>query len=427
MGTQTVFLGRQPIVDRQLAIVAYELLYRSGDVDRAVFDDGDAATSNVLIRSTSDFGLHDIAGTMPVFINFTDKFVRGELPIPFDTGRVVIEVLENVQLDDELVAGLRRLSERGFRIALDDFVYSPAWDDCLEIADIVKLDLTVLEAWQLEEHVHRLRKLGVTLLAEKVETHDQFERCMLLGFDLFQGYFFTKPALLSTRTISPSKLAVLQTLALLNNEQADVIDIESAIAQDAVLAHKIIKYVNSSAYGLTVKIESLRQSIAYLGVRTVRDIATLFLLGSIEDKPTILVQTALIRALACKKLGAALGFAEDGAYFTVGLLSALDALLDRDLAEIVSELPVTDRLKRALTQHHGPLGQCLECVLNEERRCSALVKQLKISEAQVSSAYLSAICSVEKGEGLASLIPPSKSTLDLPHARHARKVSTADH
>jgi len=410
MAAQEVFLGRQPIVDRNMEVAAYELLYRSGDTDRATFVDGDTATSSVLVRSITEFGLDQIAGNLPVFVNFTDRFICGELPIPFDPRRVVVEVLETVHVNARVVAGLQRLAREGFRIALDDFVYAPEWDPCIDAADIIKLEVLNLSPSQVEQRVLNLKGRDVTVLAEKIDSHEQFELCKQLGFELFQGHFITKPAILKMQATSTSKIAVLQTLAALNNENADVAAVETAIAQDATLAMRVMKYVNSSANGLSIQIESLRQAISYLGMRNVRDVATLLLLNAIDQKPPVLMQTALIRATACKQLGQLIGAADDGAFFTVGLFSMLDVMVDQPLDEIVGNLPVSDRIKAALLRKEGQLGRCLQCVLDHERFSDVDFEPVRITASQVADAYLNAVASVERGEGLAGMVRGNKSS-----------------
>ncbi|MCG8450323.1 MAG: HDOD domain-containing protein, partial [Pirellulales bacterium] len=347
-------LGRQPIFDRENQLLAYELLYRdSSSPDSANFVDGEIATASVLCNALLEIGLGRVTGDKPVFVNFTKSFLTGETPIPLGRERIVVEVLESVEIDESVVAGLRHLSEQGYIIALDDFVYSPKWDACLEIADIVKLDVLAMSEVELRAHVTLLNKYDVALVAEKVEDYQTRQRCMELGFDFFQGYYFAKPDVLEEAKVQASQLAILSTLIAINNPEAEVDDIADAVSQDAILTHKLIRYVNSSAFGLRDKIECPRQVIVYLGKEEVRSIVTMLLITSIANKPPELMKTALIRAKACQNIAVSENKENHESYFTVGLLSMLDALMDRPMSEIMQELPLTVELKNSILNYEG--------------------------------------------------------------------------
>ncbi len=186
----TIFLARQPIYNRQLSVFAYELLYRNKVSNQASVVDGNKATSDVIISSLIDIGLENIVGSQLAFINMTRDFLVGELPLPQMQEQIVLEVLENEVPDEELVSGLEDLSKQGYRIALNDFIYTPKFDRLLEISKFVKLDVSILSAEDLAAHVNVLRKHDVKLLAERVESQEKFECCKALGFDYFQGFFF---------------------------------------------------------------------------------------------------------------------------------------------------------------------------------------------------------------------------------------------
>lgn len=192
--TDTVLVGRQPIFNRDLEIVAYELLFRSGpEESSADFTDGDHATSRVIDNTFRGIGLENLVGSLPAYINLTRSFLLGELQLPLRKEQIVLEVLEDIEINEELLRCLRALSQDGYTIALDDFAYDPRYKELIDIADIVKIDLSTLDEATLREHVRRLREHDVKLLAEKVETRDQLEICHNLGFDYYQGYFLAEP------------------------------------------------------------------------------------------------------------------------------------------------------------------------------------------------------------------------------------------
>lgn len=408
-------MGRQPIFGRENQLLGYELLYRDfTSKNSAAVVDGDLATASVLSNALLEMGLERVIGDSRAFVNFTKSYLTGVKEIPSGQDRVVIEVLENVDIDESVVEGLQRLSERGYLIALDDFQYSTEWEACLEIADIVKVDVLALSGEEVSEQVRLLKKYGVKLLAEKVEDHETHQMCMELGFEMFQGYYYAKPKLIEGHKTQASHTALLRTLGAVNDEEAEVEDIADAVSQDAMLTHKLIRYVNSSAFGRRYEVESPSQVIVYLGKQEVRSIVTLLLLTSIEDKPSLLMKTALVRAKACQNLAEALGIENNGSYFTAGLLSMLDALLDRPLSSIMKELPLKEELKSAIINHEGPMGACLKIVTAYERleACSIDFEPLQV--AKCFKAYADALASVMAGEGMAGMLPRevSSATLD---------------
>ena len=411
---EPVRVGRQPIFGRENQLLAYELLFRDTASDNtAIIANGDLATANVLSNTLLEIGLDGVIGDSRAFVNFTKSYLSGEIAIPLEKDRLVVEVLENVEIDDSVVAGLWRLSEQGYLIALDDFRYSPQWDPCLEIADIVKLDVLSLTSDQLAEQLAVLKNFDVTLLAEKVEDHETHQRCMDLGFEMFQGYYFAKPNIVEGQKARASQTALLNALATVNDEEAETEDIVDAVSQDASLTHKLIRYVNSSAFGRRNMVESLNQVIVYLGRQEVRSIVNLLLMTSLQDKPLLLIKTALIRAKACQNLAQAQDIGNHNAYFTAGLLSMLDALLDRPLSEVIGELPLKDELKRAIVGHEGPIGACLQIVMAQEQMATSKNDIESLFSDSFCKAYLDALRSVERGEELAAMLPRESSIFTL--------------
>ena len=405
--TELTRVGRQPILGCQDQVVGYELLFRDHLASKlAKFDDGDLATSSVVVNALVEIGLDRLVGEVPAFINFTKSFLIGELPIPFSADQVVIEVLESIDVDASVIKGLSELSEQGYRIALDDFSYTSNWNPCVEIADIIKLDVLAMDRQKLAEQVMLLRNFDCKLLAEKVEDYDMFSYCTDLGFDMFQGYYFAKPSIVTQKRAPASLSALLATLAAVNDPSASSDGVARAVASDALLTHKMLRYVNSPTFGLRHKVDSIHQAIVYIGRDATKALATLLLLTSIDNKPPVLIRTALIRALACKQFAEEAGADNTDACFTAGLMSMLDALLDQPIDTIVAELPITSELKQAIVRHEGPIGKCLHSIIACEQDYNA-------GDDASRWAYVGAIASVETGEGLASLLPSTKQGPDL--------------
>lgn len=398
-----VVIGRQPIFDRNRSVVAYELLFRSNSENRASVLDGDRATGQVLLNALIEIGLDNLVGNRLAFINFTRKFLVDGNLLPPDKSRFYIEVLEDIEPDDEFVGALQRIAQAGYRIALDDFVFADKYRPLVKLAHAVKLDVRLLDRRQLQEHVNTLRDLGVReLLAEKVETPDEFAFCKDLGFDLFQGYFLSKPKIVSGKTIPNNRMVTLQLLAELQDPKVRLEQLEAIISRDVPLTFKLLQSVNSSAIGLRRKVESIRQAIMLLGFDRLRMLASLISLSSFNDAPQAMMITALIRAKMCELLGVDLKREDASSFYLVGLFSMLEVLLCRPLAEIIPSLHLTREMETAILDHEGTLGQTLECVVDVERVEWDGNGRLGLTPAQIQQAYLKAIAATEQTQAAVS-------------------------
>lgn len=387
----TVFVGRQQIYDRELNVYAYELLFRSNTANRATISDGDVATSQLLINAVVEIGLENLVFGRPAFVNFTRNFLVGKNEIPFDPELMVIEILESIEPDKEIIASISRLKEVGFAIALDDYVESDHRQQLLQLADIIKVELPGYDQTQLRKDVHNLKKFPVKLLAEKVETIDEFELCKSLGFDYFQGYFLSRPQVIEGKTIANNQLAIAQLLVKLRDPSVTFDEVVDLIKQDVSLSVKLLRYVNSLAHGVRRQIDSVRQAAIRLGLQKICQIVTLIALSGIADKPLPLIETALIRARMCEIMGGALRPGTEEICFTVGLFSSLDSFLDRPLKEILSELPITLEIREALLSHEGPMGRVLSSVLAFERGDWDAIRLFGTDDALIQRAYLEAV------------------------------------
>ncbi len=409
-----IYVGRQPIYNRKLDVIGYELLYRSGQDNQAQFLDGDQATGEVILNTFLELGLENITGRYPAFINISRSFLVGDKPLPFSHKRVVLEVLEDIEPDAALIDGLRRLVQSGYIIALDDFVYRPELEPLLELAHIVKFDVLGIDPAVLASRVQALKHRKVRLLAEKVESHEEFEHCKRLGFDYFQGYFFSKPNIVRGRSRPVNRLVMMNLLAELQRPSTDINALEKLVAQDAALTYRLLRYVNSPCVAIRRKVESLRRALIIIGASTIKNWITLILFTRLDDKPRELMVTALVRARMCELLGAA--HRHDGLdrFFTVGLLSAMDALMDQPMEELLDELPLVEEVKTALRSRDGQLGQVLEQVLLYEwgawdRLCQSL------DSATYRQSYFDAVRWA--GDSLSALIDPKAETPAAVQAR----------
>jgi EAL and modified HD-GYP domain-containing signal transduction protein len=386
-----IFVGRQPIYTRQLDVFAYELLFRNGEGNQARVTNGSQATTQVILNSFVEIGLDTVVGQKRAFINLTRDFFLQDYSSVFPVERVVLEVLEDIPVDDALIAAVRRLSAQGYTIALDDFIYHERLRPLIEVADIIKVDVLALDREAVREHCAVLRPYNVQLVAEKVETQDDFKYCKELGFDYFQGYFFCKPEIVKGQRVSANRLTTLQLLARLQDPEVDFREIEELMSRDVALSYKLLRLINSAFYSLPRKVDSLRQALALLGTKFITTWVSLIVLSGVDDKPHELMVTAMVRAKMCELLGQALGRSGTATFFTAGLFSALEALLDSPMAEILRPLPLSDELTAALLRYEGLIGTVLRCVLAYERGDWEAVSCPGLENPAIMDAYLQAI------------------------------------
>ena len=400
---EEIFIGRQPIFDRELRVYGYELLYRSGETNSAGIIDSERATSQVIVNAFLEFGLDRLVGGSRAFINITPGLLQSDDPLPFSKDQLGLELHEDIALDEHLVAAVLRLKQEGYSIVLDNFRYHEKLVPLVKLADIVKIDVRVVEDSTVQEYVQHLRPHKVKLLATKVETHDELATYMKMGFDYFQGYFLAKPKVMKQHGVPASRLAVLRLLAALQNSEVDVRDIEDLISQDLSLSYKLLRYINSAAFALPKKVESIRRAVTYLGIQPIKRWVRLVAMSGVADQPEELLLTALNRAKMCELLGEAAGKSDSDAYFTVGLFSALDALLDMPMREVLEQLPLANELTDALLKHEGELGQVLKCILAHERGRWEEVGFAKLPTQTINEAFVHAIeWSRETGQQLIS-------------------------
>ena len=362
-----VFVARQPIFNREKDIFAYELLFRNGESNSFPDIDGDTATTSLLSSSFFTVGIDEITGGRLAFINFTESLLKQGTPQLFPSDKLVVEILENVVPSIEMVEVCTNLKEKGYQLALDDFVFSGGHKELLEVCDIVKVDFRLTAPEDVEKLVFDLRPHNCKLLAEKIETYDDFNRAVSLGFDYFQGYFFSKPEILKNKDLSSSELTIMQLIAQINSETFDISALESIVVQDVSVSYKLINYLNSPHFGRLQPVSSLKQAISFLGEKDFRLFATLIAASKLSDeKPTELIRLSIIRARFLELAAAELG--EDSSeFFLLGLFSLIDAILDKKMEEILAKLVLSEKIQAALLQKEGRLYPFLRLIESYER------------------------------------------------------------
>jgi len=360
---EPLFLGRQPVLDHNHTLVGYELLFRSGQGNSARFSDDLAATATVINHSFSDIGCEVALGPYDGYINLSAPLLMSEIIESLPNDRVIFEILETVAIDAGIVERCRLLKSMGYRLALDDVVdFTESMASIIDMIDIVKIDASMVEEARLPELIEKFRRHPVRLLAEKVETEEQFDLYQRLGFDLFQGYYFARPHIIQGKRLSHSEAVIMKLFSLIT-EDADTPEIEQAIKASPTLSYRLLKLANSAARGANSEISSIRSAITLLGMQSLkRWLQILIYSQTAKDRafPSPLLQLAATRGKTMENLVSGKRDANlSGKAFMVGIMSLMDALLAISLQEIVASLALSQDIKSALIENKGELGELL--------------------------------------------------------------------
>ncbi len=394
---QNVYVARQPIFDRHQNIYAYELLFRSGFHNFYDSLDADLATSKTILNSFSVLGMDMLTGGKMVFVNFTRNLIIKEVATIFPKELLAIEILESVTPDEEVIRSCRRLKKAGYLIALDDFVLTPQYYPMVDIADIIKIDFRIAEFSDRHTIMKQLGNKKIKFLAEKVETQDEFRQAHDMGFNYFQGYFFSRPIIVHGKDVPGYKLAYLQILREVNNPDADFEDIEHIVKRDVSLAYKLLRFINSATFSFPAKIKSIRQALALLGMKEIKKWASLIALSSMgNDKPEELVNASMYRAKFSELIAWKIGMSKDcDNLFLTGMFSMIDAFMDQPMDEILLDLPLADPIKKALMGENNVYREIVDLAIAYERadweKCFYYLKRLNLKEEEMPDIFATSI------------------------------------
>ncbi|MBM7647751.1 EAL and modified HD-GYP domain-containing signal transduction protein [Bacillus ectoiniformans] len=366
----TVFVARQPIFDRQEKVVAYELLHRSTARHTSFHDiDGDRATIEVLHNSFLNIGIDRMAEGKRLFVNFTENLLLMDLPSFLPNEKVVIEILEDIEASEELLYACGKLKEKGYLIALDDFILHDQNAALLPFTDIIKVDFLLTTRSQRQAMKQRITRTSIKWLAEKVETREQHQEALEDGFDFFQGFFFSKPSTMSADAIPQtinSHFLILKEMAV---TQADVNKISSIIEKDLSLSYQLLKLLNKVAYKRRGKIKTIHQAVMMIGLDELKKWISFILLNDTGPKCTKeIIRTSLIRARTLEEIAKLCNQKQQSAhYFMTGMFSMIHALIARPLEEILAELPIDTEVKNGLLSSESILYRTLDVIKLVER------------------------------------------------------------
>ncbi|TXH74342.1 EAL domain-containing protein [Thiobacillus sp.] len=369
MTTQNIFLARQPILDRNQRIVAYELLFRAGNTSGAAVTDDMQATASVIHHAFSEMGVQTVLGSQLGFINVSADMLLSDMIELLPRAQVVLELLETIRVDEAIIERCRALKQLGFTLALDDFIFDESYRPLLPLVDIIKVDLLLHDQDQLRVIVNQLKQWPVRLLAEKVDSAEQAAYCHSLGFDLFQGYYFARPLVLSAKRADSSQMALIQLLGLVLSD-ADTAQIEQIFKQHPNLTYNLMRLVNSVASGVHRSITSVSQAILVLGRKQLQRWLQLLMFtlqsGPAYPSPLLLLAATrgkMMEVLALKQQRNA-DYCDEA--FMAGILSLIESLIDKPLIDIVHELNLGERLAAGLLRREGEMGVLLQLVESVE-------------------------------------------------------------
>ncbi|MSR89944.1 EAL and HDOD domain-containing protein [Inconstantimicrobium porci] len=363
-----IFIGRQPIFDRNLKVVGYELLYRNGNVSSYNCDDGDRATEN-LLYNVSSMGLRLLCCNKSAFINFTQKTLVNKLPRLLDKDYLIVEILEDVDLNESVIESCKMMRKEGYRFAVDDYVYERDIMPIIDYIDIIKVDFLQNDYLNRKRIIDKYKKKHKKILAEKIETRDDLKQALELGYDYFQGYFFCRPDTLKGHDVYLNEVKIIELFSELYKEEVNFDRIEKLIRYDAGMVYKLLKYVNSSYFGFAQEISSVRQAISLLGKEEMKKWVTFVGLGgdgkgSEDDERAKL---GMIRGKFCENLCASIEPSQMESAFLVGIFSTIDVLLGVEMKDVIHDLPLEKDIKEALLGTNNFLGTILNVVLQYEK------------------------------------------------------------
>lgn len=387
------YAARQPIFTQDKALYAYELLFRDSIINAFPNVDGDQATSKLIEASQFNLGLEDFTDHHPAFINFSDELVIKGYPQLIPKEQLVVELLETARPTKKLLQSVQELKQAGYQIALDDYEHAPVWLHFFPYIDIIKVDFRTSTNEQILEIKQAASDFSIELLAEKVESHAEFNHAIELGFTYFQGYFFSEPEMMQSKALAPSQMSLAELLYESSKSEMDLDSIITIFQRDVTLSFKLLRYANSAAFKRRNDIETIRQAIIVLGQAELKKfLAVLFAAQVNTSKPVELIRLSMGRANFCEAIAKSHQQLRDpSTAFLTGMLSVIDAILDEPIESVMNKLPLSEDIKTALINHTGILADYLSLVQHYEKAqwddANALISKLGIDANKVPDFY----------------------------------------
>jgi EAL and modified HD-GYP domain-containing signal transduction protein len=402
------YAARQPILDVNKKLYAYELLFRDS-IDNVFPDiDGDEATSKMIEASKFNMDISDFTGSKPAFINFTLETLIQGYPEMLTNEEVVVEILETIKPGKKLLALCKDLHSKGYTIALDDYEHQSVWLHFYPFIKMIKIDIQKSNVEEIHQVIEAVKDHPhIDLLAEKVETYQEYDQALQLGFTYFQGFFFAKPEMVKTKNLSPSQLAMAELLYETSKPELDLSSITSVFERDVSLSYKLLRYANSAMFRRHSEISTIKQALVILGLTELkRFIGLMFAVTANPDKPTELIKVAMTRAKFCELVTKDMtSQLDDSIAFLTGLLSMIDAILDEELEVVLGKLPLTHEIKDPLLTRKGTMAAIIKLVEFIEHaqwgKTHIIIEKLQLDKEQVVKHYNEALAWADEQSQLA--------------------------
>lgn len=391
------YAARQPILDRNKELFGYELLFRDGVENAFPNIDGNEATSKMIEGSQFAFGLEDFLGNKPGFINFTLETLEKKYPSMLPPEQIIVEILETIQPGKRLLAECKELKEQGYTLALDDYIHKSVWRHFYPYIDMIKIDFRKTSREQIEEIKAVIAEYPhIELIAEKVETNEEFQQALEQGFTYFQGFFFSKPEMMQTRALSPSQVALAELLYETSKADIDLAKITEVFKRDVTLAYKLLRYSNSAIFKRRTEIETIKHALVVLGQAELKKFLSLLFTAQIStDKPAELMRLAMTRANFAEGLASIGNNVTLEKAFLTGMMSLMDAILDESIESVMEKLPLANDIKEALVHKTGLLADyitLIECYENADwKKANETIEFLQLNAVKVPDAYHQAV------------------------------------
>lgn len=398
-----VYMARQPIFDGNNKVYAYELLYRSNGKQNVYNGvNGDESTADVVTNAFFGLDVHDVIGNARAFINFTGNLLKHGVPKMISPDILVVEVLENQLMDTDTLIACQELKERGYTIALDDFEYENSYSELFQLGDIVKIDFRAAQR-AIEETAYVCRYSNKIMLAEKIETREEFEYAKRLGCTFTQGYYFAKPTLMAKESIQPLPVNFMEIMNLVSQSEPEISDIVEVISRDTAMCQRLLRLINSVYFGVRNRVSSISQALVILGLDYLREWVYLMGMQRITHNDNIeIMRMSVLMAKFCKGISLLIPDAERSAdaFYLMGLLSMVTYSGERALALALEEFPVTDDIKNGLMRRGGLYSDVYDMAYNYEKGNWSVVdgfsEKYGISGDKISEVFLSCVKDAER-------------------------------
>ena len=392
------YVARQPILDLHGRVYGYELLFRQGPDKKVFLGDGDLAT-RIMLDNTVLFGFDQLTSGLPAFVNCTREALMENLVSVLPPAITVLEILEDIDPTPELIAACRALKGEGYRLALDDFTWKPEYQPLIDIADFIKVDFAISKADERKQLLSRVQGMGKVMLAEKIETQEEYDQARKEGFKLIQGYFFCRPVMLENRKVPVNKLSQIEILRALQAQDLDIRNLARLVKRDASLTHRLLRLINSPLCAIRQEVRSVQSAILAIGEGAFRRIATLAIASELNSsQPSELLRMAFVRGRFCE-LTADLCSRDSTEQYLLGLLSMLPAMLRIPMEELAPSLPLRNEIREALCGEPNRERCQLDWLISHEHgdwgACDLIASQHSLNQQELIKRYEEALAWAE--------------------------------